>query len=141
MPLVNIQINVEVIDNEETNVITAGALVAASVFLSRKSFSSLTNMEGISTINSVQLNEPKIMKKEVKEEKEGDKKKTSIWKPKSKSIKRRAGKKTSKKFSRRNNFTKLPDEQTSEENKEDKKESATPRDKGANEKTNKAKSK
>ncbi|KAK2710131.1 hypothetical protein QYM36_013715 [Artemia franciscana] len=83
MPLVNIQINVEVIDDEETNVITAGALVAASVFLSRKPFSSLMNMERISTITSVQLNEPKIMKGEVKEEKEGIKKKTSIWKPKS----------------------------------------------------------
>ncbi|KAK2710123.1 hypothetical protein QYM36_013707 [Artemia franciscana] len=125
-PLVNIQIIMEFIDDEETNVITAGALVAASVFLSRKSFSSLMNMEGISTITSVQLNEPKIMKEEVKEEKEGDKKKTSIWKPKSKSIKRGAGKKTSKKFSRRNNFIKLPLEQISEENKEDKKKSVTP---------------
>ncbi|KAK2716642.1 hypothetical protein QYM36_006952 [Artemia franciscana] len=79
IPLVNIQMNVEVINDEETNVITAGALVAASVFLSRKSFFSLMNMEGISTITSVQLHEPKIMKEEVKEEKKGDKKKTSIW--------------------------------------------------------------
>ncbi|KAK2709517.1 hypothetical protein QYM36_013248 [Artemia franciscana] len=126
MPLVNIQINAEVIDDEETNIITVGVLVTASVILSRKSFSSLMNVEGNSAITSVLLNEPKIMKEEVKEEKEEDKKKTSIWKPKSKSIKRGAGKKTSEKFSRRNNFIKLPVEQTTEKNKEDKKESATP---------------
>ncbi|KAK2710126.1 hypothetical protein QYM36_013710 [Artemia franciscana] len=125
MPLVNIQIKVEVIDDEETNVITAGALVTASVILSRKSFSSLMNMEGNSIITSVPQNEPKIMKEEVKEVKEEDKKKTSIWKPKRKSIKRGAEKKTSKKFSRRNIYIKLPVEQTSEENKEDKKESVT----------------
>ncbi|KAK2710132.1 hypothetical protein QYM36_013716 [Artemia franciscana] len=67
MSLVNIQTNVEVIDDEETNVIIVGALVTASVFLSRKSFSSLLNVEGNSMITIVLLNEPKVMKEEVKE--------------------------------------------------------------------------
>ncbi|KAK2716641.1 hypothetical protein QYM36_006951 [Artemia franciscana] len=67
MPLVNTQINVEVNDAEETNVITVGSLVTASVFLSRKSFSSLMNVEDNSIITIVLLNEPKVMKEEVKE--------------------------------------------------------------------------
>ncbi|KAK2709171.1 hypothetical protein QYM36_012987 [Artemia franciscana] len=67
MPLVNTQINVEVKYAEETNVITVGSLVTASVFLSKKSFSSLMNVEGNSIITIVLLNEPKVMKEEVKE--------------------------------------------------------------------------
>ncbi|KAK2710129.1 hypothetical protein QYM36_013713 [Artemia franciscana] len=103
MPLVNTQINVEVNDAEETNGITVGSLVTASVFLSRKSFSSLMNVEGNSIITIVLLNEPKVMKEEVKEVKEGDKKKILYGSQKQ-----------------------LPVEHPSEENKEDKKESATP---------------
>ena len=59
-----------VVDDEETNVITAGAIVTVTVSLSRKSFSSLLNVGGESTITSVLLNEPKIKEEEVKEEKE-----------------------------------------------------------------------
>ncbi|KAK2716640.1 hypothetical protein QYM36_006950 [Artemia franciscana] len=58
MPLVNIQINAEVIDDEETNIITVGVLVTASIILSRKSFSWLMNVEGNSTITSTILTAP-----------------------------------------------------------------------------------
>ncbi|KAK2715577.1 hypothetical protein QYM36_010230 [Artemia franciscana] len=128
MPLLDVQTKVEVVDDEETNVITAGAIVTVTVSLSRKSFSSLLNVGGESTITSVLLNEPKIKEEEVKEEKEEEeKKKTPVWKPKNKSKKGGAGKKASKKPSQHNNIVKAPVEQAPEEKKEDKKENTTPK--------------
>lgn len=62
MPVVDFSIRCEVVDDDNTNVVTAGAIVTVTVFLKRRSMSELF---GASTIN-----EKSIIKESSKEEKE-----------------------------------------------------------------------